>query len=198
MKTTISSFALAAAGVCVLAAACSRSTPSSMSSMSPMSPSMSGTPGAFPVRGQNADVVAGVEQVRAATARFANLDSAVAAGYPHDVPQCFANGAEGAMGFHHVNRTYISRELDLAKPQILIYERMPNGHYILNGVEFFIPFTRWPADSVAPTLLGQQLKPYSDLRIWSIHMWVWKENPSGLFADWNPRVQCPAAAATHM
>jgi len=43
-------------------------------------------------------------------------------------------------------------------------------------------------------LLGQRLKPYADLRIWSIHMWIWKENPSGLFADWNPRVQCPANA----
>jgi len=151
---------------------------------------------AFPVSGYNDEVRQGVAQVRAATARFRNLDSAVAAGYPHDSPQCYAAGSEGAMGFHHVNRAYVDDRLELDKPEILIYERHADGRYTLNAVEFMIPFTRWPADSAAPTLLGQRLKRYDDLRIWSIHMWVWKENPSGLFADWNPAVSCLVPPAT--
>jgi hypothetical protein len=24
-----------------------------------------------------------------------------------------------------------------------------------------------------------------------LHLWLWKHNPSGLFAMWNPRVHCP-------
>jgi len=23
------------------------------------------------------------------------------------------------------------------------------------------------------------------------HAWVWKHNPAGMFADWNPEVTCP-------
>jgi hypothetical protein len=146
------------------------------------------------VHGQSAEVLAGVTTIRAATARFARLDSAVAVGYPHDSPECYANGPAGAMGYHHVNRGYVDAQLDLEKPEILLYERHPDGRYTLSAVEFIIPYRLWPADSAAPVLLGVHLKRYDDLRIWSVHMWVWKENPSGLFADWNPTVQCPATA----
>jgi len=24
-----------------------------------------------------------------------------------------------------------------------------------------------------------------------MHAWVWKPNPAGIMADWNPRVSCP-------
>jgi hypothetical protein len=137
----------------------------------------------------------GIERVRTATARFASLDSAVAAGYPREVPECYANGPLGAMGFHHVNRSYVDSQLDLEKPEILIYERLPDGRYTLNAVEFIIPYSLWSADSAAPVLLGRHLRRYDDLRIWSIHMWIWKENPSGLFADWNPNVHCLQAPA---
>lgn len=26
--------------------------------------------------------------------------------------------------------------------------------------------------------------------IYELHVWVWRENPSGPFADWNPTVSC--------
>ena len=38
--------------------------------------------------------------------------------------------------------------------------------------------------------MGQKLKPAPSLGIWYRHVWVWRENPSGLFADWNPLVKC--------
>ncbi len=25
---------------------------------------------------------------------------------------------------------------------------------------------------------------------YELHLWLWKTNPNGLFADWNPRVSC--------
>jgi hypothetical protein len=28
---------------------------------------------------------------------------------------------------------------------------------------------------------------------YELHAWLWKPNPSGVFADYNPRVHCPAA-----
>lgn len=24
-----------------------------------------------------------------------------------------------------------------------------------------------------------------------LHAWIWKHNPSGTFAEWNPNVRCP-------
>ncbi len=38
--------------------------------------------------------------------------------------------------------------------------------------------------------MGQNLKPARSLGLWYLHVWVWQENPSGLFADWNPSVKC--------
>jgi hypothetical protein len=26
---------------------------------------------------------------------------------------------------------------------------------------------------------------------WSLHVWLWKDNPNGLFAAFNPDVSCP-------
>ena len=25
---------------------------------------------------------------------------------------------------------------------------------------------------------------------WDLHVWVWAHNPSGMFAEWNPSLQC--------
>src|SRR4026207_925282 len=45
------------------------------------------------------DVQDGFARVKAATAAYRVLDSAVAKGYAASVPQCFADSTHGAMGF---------------------------------------------------------------------------------------------------
>jgi hypothetical protein len=144
--------------------------------------------------GFDAQVVTAFERVRAATARFVSLDSAVAAGYPREVTQCIAHeshGTMGAMGFHHVKRAIVDTALELERPEILLYEKRPDGTYRLNGVEFIIPYRLWPRDSTPPRLMGLDLKREDNLRLWYLHMWTWTENPAGLFADYNPAVACP-------
>jgi hypothetical protein len=143
-------------------------------------------------RGFPGEVRDGVARVRAATARFHNLDSAVAAGYPREVARCLADLHHGAMGFHHLNRALLDAQIEVERPEILLYERHDDGSYTLNGVEYIVPYSRWPRDSVAPTVLGQSLLRSDDLRLWYLHMWAWKENSLGLFANWNPAVTCPA------
>src|SRR5688500_10228534 len=64
-------------------------------------------------------------ELRASTHRFQTLDSAVAAGYPREVAQCLVHEHHGAMGYHHVNRANLARNIEVSKPQILLYERMP-------------------------------------------------------------------------
>jgi hypothetical protein len=142
-------------------------------------------------RGYPAVVRDGLVQVRAATARFNNLDSAVAAGYPREVSRCLSDAHHGAMGFHHLNRALLDAKVEVERPEILLYERLDDGRDVLTGVEYIVPYSRWPRDSVAPTVLGQDLVRSDDLRLWYLHMWAWKANDLGLFADWNPAVRCP-------
>lgn len=135
---------------------------------------------------------AGLDVVRNATRPFHQLDAAVAAGYPRTVNDCLVHEHHGAMGYHHVNSKYVDASLELERPEILLYERVDDGSYRLNGVEFIVPYRAWPRDSVAPVLLGQTLRREDNLKIWYLHAWIWKENPDGVFADFHPDVQCAA------
>lgn len=135
-----------------------------------------------------------LEALREATRGFRSLDAAVAAGYPRDVRDCLVHEHHGAMGFHHLNRVHLDREIDVARPEILLYERMPDGTYRLNGVEFIVPYGVWPRDTVPPRALGQEMRREDDLRFWYLHVWAWTPNPDGPFADFHPGIQCPAAS----
>lgn len=147
-------------------------------------------------RGYDAQVRAGFERVRAATASFHSIDSAVAAGYPAAVAQCIAHtdhGTMGAMGYHHIKRAIVDTVLEIDKPEILLYEKRADGTYRLNGVEYIVPYRVWPRDATPPRIMGLDLKREDSLNLWYLHMWAWTENPAGLFADYNPAVGCPKA-----
>jgi hypothetical protein len=129
-------------------------------------------------------------RLRAATKSFTSLDQAVAAGYSRDGGRCIDNPPHGAMGFHHKKDALYDDRLDVEHPEILVYERLADGTYRLNGVEYVVPFSAWPETKEAPTMMGQKLKPAPSLKIWYLHVWTNIDNPSGVFADWNPRVKC--------
>lgn len=132
-----------------------------------------------------------IARIRKATEAFRALDAAVAAGYSRDGGRCLANLPTGTMGFHHQNDALMDDKLELLRPEILVYERLVDGSYRLNGIEYVVPFTVWPRTKEPPTILSQSLKLAPSLGIWYLHVWVWNENPSGMFADWHPHVQCP-------
>lgn len=142
-------------------------------------------------RGDDARVADGVDQLRAATRPYRSLDSAVAAGYPRTVADCIVDAHHGAMGYHHVNRAYVDAKLEIDRPEILLYERLPDSTYRLNGVEFVLPYRFWPRDSVAPVFMGQTLAREDNLKYWFLHVWAWTNNQEGLFALFNPDVACP-------
>jgi hypothetical protein len=154
-----------------------------------------GCAGRSMVRGSADDreAVAGVDKLKSATKSFHQLDSAVASGYPRTVSDCLVHEHHGAMGYHHLNRANLTKDLEIGKPQILLYERMPDSTYKLNGVEFILPYRLWPRDSIAPTLMGQKLRQEDNLKIWYLHVWAWRENSSGIFANFHPDVKCPDA-----
>jgi hypothetical protein len=47
-------------------------------------------------------------------------------------------------------------------------------------------------------LLGQRFTRHSFLPIFKLHIWLWQNNPSGTFADWNPKVSCQYAETTEV
>jgi hypothetical protein len=147
------------------------------------SPSVARTPG-------DPLVTAGVEQLRAATRPYLSIDSAAAAGYAREVKDCLVHEHHGAMGYHHTNPRFADAKVEIERPEILLYERMPDGRYRLNGVEFIVPYRFWPRDSIPPTVMGQTMKREDNLKFFFLHVWAWTPNRDGVFSDFHPDVAC--------
>lgn len=124
-----------------------------------------------------------LKELRKATSKYHNLEKAEADGYVLDESHCVPN-----MGFHAANGALIDRNLSPSDPEILVYEKTDDG-YNLVAVEFV---SMHPTDEPAPKIIGHEmhLAPHLPFN-WALHVWAWKNNPNGLFADFNPRIGCP-------
>jgi hypothetical protein len=131
-----------------------------------------------------------VQALRASLAPYSSLALAKGAGYSTAITDCMSNGDEGAMGIHYGNTALFDGVVDAAHPEVLIYEPGTNGERNLVGVEFLVPYAAVPASAAAPQLFGQNFVHNDVFGVWALHVWTHRSNPSGLFADWNPRVHC--------
>ena len=110
--------------------------------------------------------------------------------------------AGGAMGIHFVNGAYVgTTEVDPAKPEALVYEPEGNGKLRLVALEYVTFQAAWDAThSSPPSLFGQTFNftpapnRYGLPAFYSLHAWIWKNNPEGMFAMWNPDVSCANAS----
>jgi hypothetical protein len=136
------------------------------------------------------------ETVRQATAQFKDVRKAEAAGYAL-LHGCVSGPQEGAMGIHFANGGLVGDgELDAMHPEALLYE--PNdGELQLVGVEYVVIADGWNANHQTPPVLMGQLFNYVGApnryglpAFYELHVWAWKSNADGVFADWNPRVSC--------
>lgn len=141
-----------------------------------------------------------LSDARRATARFHDLDRALAAGYTLRLPElsgetCIVQPGEGAMGVHQVNTALLDATLDPRRPEVLVYEPERHGKLRLVAVEYVIFEADWTG-SGAPRLFGRPFdyvpspNRYGLPAFYALHAWIWKRNPSGLFYAWNPRVSC--------
>jgi len=140
--------------------------------------------------------------VREATERF--RDPAVAEAEHYGlVFGCVSGGDFGAMGLHFLNGAILDEAnktgvIDPRRPQILLYEPQPNGRVRLTGADFLVDAASWDAKHPQdpPQLAGQLfqffdtpnrfgLKPF-----YTLHVWAWKESPTGTFVNWNANVSC--------
>jgi len=132
--------------------------------------------------------------IRAATSKFKTTEAAEAAGYKK-VTDCVQYQPAGAMGYHWQNNDLLDTTLDLQHPEVLVYEKMPDGTFQLNGVEFLVPIAAWKS-SEPPRIMGQALIKADSIGFYFLHVWTWKPSPKGLFAMWNPDVKCGDSAAS--
>jgi hypothetical protein len=140
---------------------------------------------------------------RRATARFHSVEAATAAGYElgwvngsgvRIISGCVAHPTAGAMGYHYFNQQLVAdNAVDPLRPEALVYAPASDGGLKLVAVEWVVrgPNTNPPGVATAPSLLGMPMHILVPaVGFWLKHAWIWKHNPAGMFADWNPDVSC--------
>ena len=136
-----------------------------------------------------------LEPVRAALEKYRDPVVAVHDGY-FSTLGC-VHYPDGAMGVHFLNPALIGPVPDPAAPQILVYEPDDAGKLHLVAAEWFVPLAT--GIKGRPELFGQAfngpmeghvpLMP-RELHHYDLHVWLFKENPAGIFNVTNPDVTC--------
>ncbi len=130
-----------------------------------------------------------LDRLRKRLAPFHRLKVAKQAGWNARITECLADPNLGGMGYHYGNTALIDGKVSFQDPELLLYEPQAGGGVRLVAVEYIIPFDQW-TDTKAPRMLGQEFKRNETFQLWGLHIWLWRYNPSGRFADWNPHVHC--------
>jgi hypothetical protein len=190
-----------------------------------------GTAAAEPARASSEPTL---EEIRAATERFRDVEVALAEGYvPDPMNRCETAemmgrpSSEGAMGLHYfrpdmlgisgppnprVNGT--GTHTDFRNPAILIYEPQADGSLVLIAVENLVFRDAWHAagNERPPSFHGMEYDFMEDDPATEVdeahmfephydrHIWLHRENPNGVFAQFNPNVSCdlhPETGAGH-
>ena len=130
-----------------------------------------------------------LKSVRNATSRFNSTKQAIAAGYQAD-NHCVSVPGLGGMGYHWVNPLLIDPVFDPLKPEALLYATGPGGNLRLVAVEYIVINTGQARPSFGDHLFDVGGTPVP-VAHWSLHVWLYEPNPSGIFVPFNPNISCP-------
>lgn len=158
-----------------------------------------------------------INQLRATYGSYNAVATANANGYTVWSPDPTVSGStcasapEGKMGYHLVNVPLRGPAgtpetgdavIDPLKPEMLLFEKKADGTVSLVGVEWIVFKAAWEREkgvgAAAPTVLGQPLL-YSEhtfttggpvVAHYELHVWLFKDNPRGMFDPWHPNVTC--------
>ena len=154
--------------------------------------------------------------LKQSTAAFHDVDAAAAAGYAlFTAPPltaadgCISSAADGGMGYHYGRLNNLADDsVSLLDPEFLVYapkdapRKDGEARTRLAAFDYFIPYgTKWPGPSDpnfkrAPTLHDfSTMNALPDIAFapsrfggWMFHIWLWEQNPAGMFANWNRSV----------
>ena len=146
---------------------------------------------------QKAKASALVKVVREATERFHDVRVAEKEEYYLQFG-CVSGSDHGAMGMHFVNMSLVmDGELDATRPEIVIYEPQQNGSLHLIGADYIVLADAWDAKHESPPeLMGQLFHLFEAPNrfglpaFYTLHVWAWKDNPTGMFVNWHAKVSC--------
>lgn len=130
--------------------------------------------------------------------------------------------ALGAMGVHYFRPDLLGitappnprvtgngTHTDFSKPAILIYEPQSDGSHELVAVENLVFIKAWEAagNKEPPSYQGKSFDRMEDDPAtaideahmfephYDLHVWLYRENPNGMFAQFNPSVSCANGTA---
>ncbi len=166
-----------------------------------------------------------LEEVRAATTKYQDINVAIADGYVRD-PADLCDTADmmgkpadlGAMGVHyaHFGQAGVpgppapgarvdgnGTHTDFLKPTVLIYEPQADGSFQLVAVENLVFKKAWDAANASPPsfhglpydeMADDPTTPLDEAHAfephYDRHVWIYRENPNGVFKSYNPNVSC--------
>jgi hypothetical protein len=150
------------------------------------------------------------------TAPFHDVDKAEAVGYalftltPLTAPDgCISSTTDGGMGYHYTRGNNLGDDsVTLLDPEFLVYapkngpRKDGEARRRLAAFDYFIPYSaKWPGPNDATFTRAPTLHDFStmselpDLAFapsrfngWMFHIWLWENNPGGMFANWNTSV----------
>ena len=132
----------------------------------------------------NQETLSDLAKARRATAKYHNVHQAEADGYIN------LNFCEEGEGCHWLNPSLLDGEFDAAQPEILLY--LPDGDgWRLVAVEYVVPLSASPG--VAPAGFAGDADHWRQdsegVGLWELTVWLWLDNPTGLFEQHNPRAE---------
>lgn len=126
-----------------------------------------------------------VDVLKDSTKDFRDVEDALAAGFVQASP-CIEQPGVGGMGYHFVNPALVDDVTDPTMPEALVYLPDEDGDLELLAVEFL------STAPTAPMVGGMEFEPGPFPGFFSLHAWVWEDNPAGTFVGFNPHISCPA------
>lgn len=138
--------------------------------------------------------------IKEATKQYRDVDLALADGYV-PVGECAELPGTGGMGYHYLHPQLASDSVvDPARPELLVYHTARNGRLRLGAVEYFVADADQDLSTAddRPLLFGEfpfegPMAGHEDgMPIhYDLHVWLYRRNPAGQLASWNPAVTCP-------
>ena len=138
--------------------------------------------------------------IRQATAKYQRFDAAIDDGFVQMSPCVASQAGRGGMGFHYgIPSRMFDDVIDPANPELLNYAP-DNGRMRLGAIEYFVAQAAWDATHSSPPSIGGRefdFVPFGAVpglpAHYSLHIWIWRENPNGMFDLFNPNVSCDDA-----
>ena len=129
-----------------------------------------------------------LQSVRNATSKYHSTTQAINGGYVAD-DHCVSVPGLGGMGYHWANPSLVDPTFDPLKPEVVLYAKGPGGNLRLVALEYIVINVGQPRPSFDGHLFDVGGTPVP-VPHWSLHVWLYETNPSGIFVPFNPNISC--------